>query len=81
MAIQQYANMMSGSIPAFGFIRQKQLLTFLPFSAATLWRKVDAGDFPKPYKLGPKITAWQVQDVTAWINSFQEVQTPNLAEK
>lgn len=53
-----------------GYLRQSQLIpAIVPFSSATLWRKVSAGDFPKPVKLGPRITAWRVQDVRDWLNS------------
>ena len=34
-----------------------------PVLSATLWRKVKAGTFPKPVKLGPRITAWRVEDI------------------
>jgi prophage regulatory protein len=51
------------------YFREKQLLeSFLPFSASTLWRKVRAGTFPAPVKLGPAITAWREQDVVDWLN-------------
>lgn len=40
----------------------------VPFSSATLWRKVKAGEFPKPIKLGERITAWRVGDVRKWID-------------
>lgn len=33
------------------------------FSTATLWRKVKVGTFPKPVKLGPRITAWRVEAI------------------
>ena len=42
----------------------------LPFSSATLWRKVKSGDFPAPVKLSERVTAWKIQDVYAWMNSF-----------
>ena len=41
----------------------------LPFSGATLWRKVKAGTFPAPIKLGAKITAFKVGEVRAWLNA------------
>ena len=50
-----------------GFIRQKNLLGLLGFSAPTLWRKVKAGTFPKPVKLGEKMTAWRVAEVEEWM--------------
>lgn len=52
------------------FIRQKDLLkTFVPFSATTLWRKIKAGEFPAPIKLGPSITAWRGQEIEEWVQS------------
>jgi predicted DNA-binding transcriptional regulator AlpA len=39
----------------------------LDISAATFWRMVARGDFPKPLKLGKNITAWRVRDVRAWL--------------
>lgn len=53
------------------FIRQKQLLLQLPFSAPTLWRKVKAGTFPKPIKLSDNITAWKLEDINAWIHGIE----------
>jgi prophage regulatory protein len=53
-----------GSLPETGYVRQSQLIPgIFPFSSATLWRKVKAGTFPQPVKLGPRITAWRVQDI------------------
>ena len=53
--------------PEDGFIRQKSLLLdHVPFSAATLWRLVNAGKFPKPVKVTDQITAWRVSDIKAW---------------
>lgn len=39
----------------------------LPFSAATLWRKVADGAFPKPIKLGARTTVFLVSEVRAWM--------------
>lgn len=51
-------------------IRQKQLLTKIPFSKATLWRKVRNGTFPKPFKLSEKVTVWQVSDIEEWLEKL-----------
>jgi prophage regulatory protein len=45
-----------GKIPENGFIRQKQLMPCLPFSSATLWRRIAAGEFPKPIKISARIS-------------------------
>ncbi len=53
-----------------GFIRQKKLLQeYVPFSAATLWRLVKAGKFPKPIKIASQITVWRKSDILAWENN------------
>lgn len=51
------------------FIRQKNLLSILGFSAPTLWRKVKAGTFPQPVKLGEKMTAWRLEEVQEWMEA------------
>lgn len=78
------AHRVGDAIPSFdempdtAWARQKQLIrdpkrpslpTPLPFSAATLWRKVRDGEFPPPVKLGPAISAWRVGDVRAWLRA------------
>lgn len=57
-------------LPQSQYIRQSQLIPFIvPFSSATLWRKVKTGEFPKPVKLSERITAWKTTDVKLWIES------------
>ena len=56
------------ALPAGAYVRANQLIpAILPFSAATLWRKVRTGEFPRPVKLSERITAWKVEDVRAWL--------------
>jgi len=51
-------------LPDSAFLRESQLVqdpkrpdypALLPFSSATLWRKVSAGTFPKPVKLSKRV--------------------------
>lgn len=59
-----------GNLPATGYIRQSQLIpAIIPFSSATLWRKVKSGHFPRPVKLSERVTAWAVEDVRAWMQA------------
>lgn len=37
----------------------------LPISKSSWWAGVKSGRFPKPVKLGPRTTAWRVQDIKA----------------
>lgn len=58
----------SGTLPSTGYVRQAQLVPhIIPFSSATLWRKVKAGHFPRPVKLSERVTAWAVEDIRAWM--------------
>lgn len=55
-------------LPNDGYLRQSQLVPGrIPFSAATLWRKVKDGSFPAPVKLSERVTAWRSADVSAWM--------------
>ena len=54
-------------------IREKQVLTKLPFSKSTLWRKVNNGTFPKPIKLSQKVTAWEVSDIEIWLEQMRSI--------
>lgn len=68
-AVQQ-PRLTTGILSATGYIRQSQLIPdIVPFSSATLWRKVKAGSFPSPVKLSQRITAWRVEDIRAWLLS------------
>ncbi len=59
-----------GMLPSTGYVRQSQLVPhIIPFSPATLWRKVKTGDFPRPVKLSERVTAWAVEDVREWMES------------
>ena len=59
-----------GELPSLGYLRQAQLIpAIVPFSAATLWRKVQSGEFPEPVKLSSRITAWRVEDVRNWMEA------------
>ncbi len=59
------------SVNRASYMRQKELLTLIPFSPATLWRKVRAGTFVKPVKLSARITAWNRADVIAWLDKLE----------
>lgn len=62
------------TLPTTGYVRLKELVpNIIPFSPATLWRKVKAQTFPAPVKLSAGVTAWRVEDVRAWMEK-QPVQ-------
>lgn len=54
-------------LPETGFLRQAQVLVFVPFSKSTLWRRIQAKTFPQPIKLSERVTAWRAEDIRRWI--------------
>jgi len=51
---------------ATGFLRIASILAPrgpIPVSRSTWWAGVKSGRYPKPVKLGPRITAWRVEDI------------------
>lgn len=59
-------------MPATGFLRLPSIIGPngpIPVSKSTWWAGVKDGRFPKPIKLGLRITAWRVEDIRAFIES------------
>ena len=42
---------------------------YLPISKPTVWRWVKEGKLPKPISLGPKVTAWDLDEVDRFIEA------------
>ena len=59
-------------LPATGFVRLSQILAPngpIPVSKSTWWAGVASGRYPKQVKLGPRITAWRVEDIRKLIEN------------
>lgn len=57
-------------LPEMGFLRLPSIIAPsgpIPVSKSTWWAGVKDGRFPKPVKLGPRITVWRVQDIRTLI--------------
>jgi len=57
-------------LPTTGFVRLSAILAPIgpiPVSKSTWWAGVKSGRYPKPVKLGPRITAWRVEDIRTLI--------------
>jgi predicted DNA-binding transcriptional regulator AlpA len=58
------------TLPETGYIRLPQCLRLIPVSRSTWWAGVRTGRYPQPTRgLGPRITAWRVEDIRALIES------------
>ncbi len=56
--------------PAEGFVRIQDIIAPkgpIPVGRSTWWAGVKDGRFPKPVKLGPRITVWRAEDVRALV--------------
>tara|TARA_R110002020_G_scaffold56074_35_gene155388 strand:+ start:5097 stop:5303 length:207 start_codon:yes stop_codon:yes gene_type:complete len=60
------------SFPHTGFLRLRSILAPagpIPVSKSTWWAGVKDGRFPKPVKLGSRITVWRAEDIRALIEN------------
>ena len=59
------------TLPQTGFLRLDQILgnpkfglsPLIPVCKSTWWAGVKTGRFPQPVKLGPRTTAWRIEDI------------------
>ncbi len=54
-------------LPEVGFVRLNQILTVFPVSRSAWWEGVKSGKYPPSVKLGPRTTAWRVEDIRTLI--------------
>lgn len=59
--------MANNSLPETGYVRLPAILRVFPVSRSTWWQWVKDGKAPAGTKLGPRITAWRVEDIHALI--------------
>lgn len=70
-------------LPETGFVRLNNIIgdaktnppipAIIPVSKSTWWAGVKTGRFPKPIKIGPRITVWRVEDIRAFIQNSPDV--------
>ncbi len=63
------------TLPETGFVRLVSILAPrgpIPVSKSTWWAGIRTGRFPKPVKLGPRTTAWRVEDIKRLIENGVE---------
>ena len=66
-------------LPETGFLRLPQIIgnrkaeppipPIIPVCKSTWWAGIKSGRYPKPVKLGSRITAWRVEDIRALIET------------
>ena len=66
---------MTDKFPETGFVRLVTIIAPngpIPVSKSTWWAGVKSGRYPRPVKLGPRITAWRVEDIRSLIQAGPE---------
>lgn len=68
------------ALPETGYLRLYQIIgnaralppvpSLIPVSKSTWWAGVKSGRYPKPVKLGPRITAWRIEDIRRLIEEM-----------
>ena len=64
--------MTNSLLPNVGFVRLHQVLSVYPICKSSWWNGVRDGRFPAPVKLGPRTTAWRVEDIRELIERTAE---------
>lgn len=60
-------------LPQEGFVRLPQVLHVLGIGKTSFWDGVKSGRFPlSPVKLGPRTTAWKVEEIRALITRLSQ---------
>ena len=57
-------------LPETGYVRLNTVLRVIPVSKSSWWDGVKSGRFPRAVKLGPRTTAWKVEDITALMKLY-----------
>ena len=75
-------------LPETGFVRLPQIIgnpranppipAVIPTSKSAWWKGVREGRFPQSVKLGPRTTAWRVEDIRQLIDSAGEVSSAKI---
>lgn len=53
-------------------LKQPNVLSKCAFSKTELYRRMKAGTFPRPVKLGARAVAWRESDIDAWMHTLSE---------
>lgn len=54
-----------------GFLRLPEVLALIPVSKSSWWAGVKSGRFPKPVKLGPRMSAWRSVDIADLVSRLE----------
>lgn len=50
-------------LPETGYLRLPEVLSIFPVSKSTWWAGIKLGRYPSGIKIGPRTTAWRVEEI------------------
>lgn len=56
----------SGAEVGHRYLKRQQVEALTGLSRATIYRRMDRGDFPRPLDLGPGCVRWTEADIAEW---------------
>jgi len=56
-------------LPSTGYVRLPTVLAVFPVSRSAWWAGVKSGRYPPSVKLGPRTTAWRVEQIRELLES------------
>ena len=57
-------------------LKRPEVETITGLSRASIYARMDKGEFPRPMRLGPRSVAWRDSDVQEWIAGLNPVDPP-----
>ena len=57
------------------FLRRPEVERKTGLSRSSLYRLIAEGEFPAPYRLGPRTSGWKWGEIQAWLESRRRVQS------
>jgi prophage regulatory protein len=81
ISLRPFTEYFMSQLPETGFLRLTQIIgnpkaippvpPLIPVKKSCWWQGVKSGRFPAPVKLGPRVTAWRVEEIVAFIEAYK----------
>lgn len=59
-------------LPIDGFIRLNEVLAILGLKKTTFQKGIREGVIPKPYKFGPRISLWSIEEIRSVVDKIKQ---------
>ena len=70
MSVSPEASPAPASEPIETLLRLRDVMKVTTLGSTTIYRKMDAGEFPRPLNLGGNVVRWRMSDVQRWISAL-----------